>query len=139
MHVSRIIIAALFFLVAPVQAATLNCTLPAANVARGLELCEELRVQLRVRSAEWTNDVCATQFFRLGLVEGERRSSTRTANASVAAAVNDALTSFQSTWVRPTRATCGDGTLDTEVPFSEQCDDGNNTDGDGCDSSCVSE
>ena len=34
-------------------------------------------------------------------------------------------------------ASCGDGTLDTSQ--GEACDDGNNTDGDGCSASCQNE
>jgi cysteine-rich repeat protein len=119
------------------QSADLTCTIPAANVTRGVELCEELRLKLRVRSSEWDNDVCATQFLRIGMVAGERVSATKTANTTVSGDVNDAVVLFQSTWARPTPVACGDGTLDTE--FGEECDDGNSTNGDGCSDACVSE
>ena len=120
-------------------AAVLECTVPAANVARAQELCELLRQDLRVRSTEWDNDICASAFLRIGLLQGERIASRRVASATVATAVNDAVTDFEATWVKPAQAICGDGTLDTEEPFNEACDDGNNTNGDGCDESCVVE
>ena len=31
---------------------------------------------------------------------------------------------------------CGDGKLDTSTVFEEECDDGNNDSGDGCDQNC---
>ena len=34
---------------------------------------------------------------------------------------------------------CGNGILETAPPLSEECDDGNGTDGDGCDSQCLFE
>ena len=120
-------------------AADLPCVVPTANVARAIELCEQLRINLRIRSAEWSNDICATQFLRIGLLAGERATSRRAANTTVQTLVNDAVTTFSSTWAVPEQAECGDGTLDTEDPFSEECDDGNRDNGDGCDDSCVTE
>ena len=139
MNILRLTIASLFLFGGVAQGATLACEVPAANVARSVQLCEELRQQLRVRSSEWDTNICATEFLRLGLVEGERRVSTRAAKATVAGDVNDAVVDFQSTWPHPTRAVCGDGTLDSEDPFNEECDDGNTVGGDGCDSSCIIE
>jgi cysteine-rich repeat protein len=132
---------ALFVLFAAVPAlgATVTCTLPNDNVTRATELCDELRKRLRVRSSEWDNNICASQFLRIGLLDQERRTSRNTAREAVANDVSTALNDFKSTWAVPTAAICGDGTLDTEAPFLEECDDGNNTDGDGCDSACVSE
>lgn len=121
---------------APANAVNLTCVVPGPNVTRGVELCEELRQQLRVRSADWDNDVCASQFLRIGMLAGERQSTRRAASATVAGLVNDAVVTMQSTWPQPTRAVCGDSTLDTETPFLEECDDGNLTNGDGCDDGC---
>ncbi len=120
-------------------AADLICTVPAANVTRAVELCEELRVEMRVRSVDWNTNVCASQFLRLGLLAGERTVTRRTIQAVVATAINDAVVTYESTWPKPTRAVCGDGTLDSETPFNEACDDGNNVNGDGCSDSCVVE
>jgi len=127
------------FLAIPAGAADLVCTVPAANVARSVELCEELRLQLRVRSTEWSNDVCASQFLRIGLLAGERNISKRLANTAVATLVNDAIVTYESTWARPTAAICGDGVLDSEAPFLEACDDANLINGDGCSDSCTIE
>jgi cysteine-rich repeat protein len=119
-----------------VRAATLDCTLPVDNVARGVELCEELRQQLRVRSSEWDNDICATQFLRIGMFEVNRRSAVKEAKATVAGQVGEAVNAFQDTWAAPDRAVCGDDVLDTEAPFNEACDDGNTDNGDGCSNAC---
>ncbi len=115
-------------------AASLTCELPAAYVSRGVELCEELRVRLHVRTADWSNDVCASEFLRIGLLKGDRDSTRREASRTVSDAVNDAVATFEASWPRITAATCGDGILDTE--FGESCDDGNRVNGDGCDFQC---
>ena len=118
-------------------AADLTCTLPAASVARGIELCEELRLNMHIRTAEWSNDICATQFLRIGLRIGERKSTERAAREAVADDIDIAINTFDADWPMLVRAKCGDGTLDTE--FGETCDDGNTTNGDGCDESCQTE
>ena len=134
----RMLLSLLLLAVAsPAFAADLVCTIPTASVARGVELCEEARLSLRVRSSEWNNDACSSYFLRLGLIEAEKVSTRRAFNQSVNSSVSDAVAALTTTWPAPTRATCGDGTLDTE--FGETCDDGNNIDLDGCDSSCIIE
>jgi len=128
---------ALFLLLPSIAgAATVTCTIPDANVARTVQLCEELRQSSRVRSAEWSNQICANQLLRAALVADERRVTNNTASQTVTSTVNDAVVLFQSTWPQPARATCGDGILDTEPPFNEACDDGNTVNGDGCSNSC---
>ncbi len=128
---------ALVALAAPAMAVDLTCTLPAAYVTRGVELCEELRLRLHVRSSEWSNDVCSSEFLRIGMLTGDRTSTRLASQQTVSQAVNDAVDSFEINWPRLVAAQCGDGTLDTE--FGETCDDGNNVDGDGCDESCIIE
>ena len=120
----------------PASAANLVCTVPAANVPRSVELCEELRLNLHVRSSEWNNNVCASQFLRAGLLQAERKFTERQAKTFVATSVNNAVRLYESTWDRPTTASCGDGILDNEAPWDEECDDGNTISGDGCNSSC---
>ncbi len=115
-------------------AVDLVCSVPDANVPRSVELCEELRLALRVRTTDWTNDVCATEFLRMGLIEGERRSTRKAFNATVNSAIGSAVRDFAATWTRPTAAVCGDGITDAE--FGEECDDGNRIDNDGCSASC---
>ncbi len=126
-----------FVLPSVALSADLTCTLPAASIARGVELCEELRSKLGIRTAEWSNDVCATQFLRIGLRVGEQRSTERVARMAVRDNLDIALNAFDADWPMPVRAICGDGTLDTE--FQEECDDGNQIDGDGCSASCHTE
>ena len=62
-------------------AADLTCTVPQANIARGQQLCEDLRLQMRIATANWSNNKCASEFLRLGMIEVERRVTTRQANA----------------------------------------------------------
>lgn len=119
--------------------ADLTCTVPAANITRSVELCEELRINMRVRSSEWDNNICSTQFLRIGLLAGERTSSRKTANETVATLVNDAVDLYLSTWPNLVEAFCGDTILDTEEPFNEECDDGNTVGEDGCDGGCLIE
>jgi len=134
----RFLFSLLIVLYAPVAlAADLTCTLPAAYVSRGVELCEELRLRLHVRTADWSNDACASEFLRIGLLTGDKDSTRRAARETVNDAVNDAVDLFNTNWPRIVPATCGDDTLDTE--FGEECDDGNLINGDGCDDSCTIE
>lgn len=116
------------------SAADLTCTVPAASVTRAVELCDELRLELKIRTAEWDNDVCATQFLRVGLRSGERRSTEKASRRTVRDDLDIAISAFDTDWPRLIGASCGDGTLDTE--FGETCDDGNREIGDGCDDSC---
>ncbi len=118
------------------SAADLVCTVPAANVPRSIELCEELRLMLHVRSSEWNNNICASQFLRAGLLAAEKAFTKREAKNFVKTAVNDAVRLYESTWDRPTTVSCGDGILDSEPPWNEECDDGNIIEADGCNSSC---
>ncbi len=127
-------LAFLLLLPASALAVDLVCTVPAAQVSRAVELCEELRLNLGIRTSEWSNDVCATQFLRIGLREGEKRSTERASRQTVNNNVDLALETFKSNWPLLVRASCSDGTLDTE--FGEACDDGNQTNGDGCDEEC---
>lgn len=118
-------------------AVDLVCTVPDTSVTRGSELCNEARIRLRVRAADWNNNVCATYFLRLGLIEAEKISTKRAFTESLNTAVRDAVTTLTTSWPPPTRAECGDGILDAE--FGEQCDDGNVIAGDGCNASCQTE
>ena len=133
----RLLVLAILLVPSAGIAADLVCTLPAAYVTRGVALCEELRLNLHVRTSEWSNNVCASQFLRLGLLTGDKASTRRASNATVSQAVNDAVDQFSIDWPRIVSATCGDAILDTE--FGETCDDGNVTPGDGCDASCLIE
>ena len=115
-------------------AANLTCTVPAENVARTIEICEELRIELRQRVGDWSNNKCASQLLRVGLFAEDRRMAKNSARVisreSIATAVND----FQSTWLSPEPAACGDLIVDFE--FGETCDDGNTENGDGCSNAC---
>jgi len=118
----------------PASAVDLVCSVPGPNVARASQLCAELRQALHIRSADWSNSICASQFLRLGLIQGEKSSTRRLFLTTVAETIGVAVDDFTLTWPPPVAATCGDGILDAE--FGEQCDDGNSIPGDGC-TSCV--
>jgi cysteine-rich repeat protein len=120
-------------------AVNLTCTLPNSAVPRAQELCEELRVRLRVRSSAWNNNVCASEMLRIGLLEANRVSAKAVGRQAAEAAARPLLDDLTTRLPKPISARCGDAILDTEGPFNEQCDDGNQEDGDGCDSSCQTE
>ena len=132
----KILILVLMLLAPAASATDIVCSLPAANVVRSLELCEERRIRMGIRLSEWSNEVCASEFFRDGLINAERQSATRFIRKVNRDFVNNEVDTYEATWPKLIAAFCGDGTLDTEVPFNEECDDGNQTDLDGCDASC---
>jgi cysteine-rich repeat protein len=119
-------------------AATFNCTVPGAATADASAVCEQLRVELAVRTADWNNDQCATELARRGLREYHRVANRRSLEILASEDHGVAMESFDTNFpVQYTPAYCGDGTLDTE--FGEECDDGNNDPGDGCDGGCGNE
>ena len=137
MKIRILLIGLILILAGTASAVDLTCTVPSAFVTRATELCEELRLRLHVRTADWDNDVCSTEFLRLGLLAGEKESTRLAARNTVRDDVTTAVDSFRTDFPRVTAAICGDSTVDLE--FNEQCDDGNTTDGDGCDSVCQNE
>ncbi len=133
-----LIILLAMFVAAPAAAVDLVCTVPAAAVTRAGERCEILRGKRQVRAGEWSNDICATEILRLGLLAVERSDATRTAQMANASAVNDAVSANEANHPSATTSVaCGDGTADAE--FGEACDDGNRENGDGCSDVCESE
>lgn len=125
----------LFLLAAPLLAVTLNITVPGSAIPKAQEMCEELRNEIRVRSSDWSNDLCATIFTRIGIRVYVARVERRGQQQIVDDAVQDEIDLFDTNWPAPfTRAVCGDGILDTE--FGEECDDGGTEQGDGCDHRC---
>ena len=120
-------------------AADIILTIPDASAARVVELCEELRQQLRIStdSGLWNNPLCATEVFRIGMREVDKRTETKDAKATVSQQVNDSLDSWDANYPRTPPSVCGDTVTDTE--FGETCDDGNQINGDGCDESCIIE
>ena len=133
----RLLVILMLLLPVPALAANLVCTVPNAQVPRAVELCEELRQNLHVANANWSNNVCATQFLRIGLRSGERKSTKKASQATVRNDIDIALTAFDEDFPRPVAARCGDGATDSE--FGETCDDGNTVSGDGCSEDCQTE
>lgn len=133
------ILAALLFLLATgAMGASLTVTIPQSAVPDATTRCEELRVSLRVLTASWSNDLCATIFTRMGLRNWVATQTRIDQTEVVDSAVGSALSQFDNDWVDPfTSSYCGDNT--TDVEFGEECDDGNNIPGDGCDEQCLNE
>ena len=123
----------------PALAADIVLTIPDASAARVVTLCEELRQQLRIStdSARWSNELCATEVFRIGMREVDKRTETKATKATVNDQVSTSLDSWDANYPRTPPSTCGDGVIDTE--YLETCDDSNTVDGDGCSSSCQTE
>ena len=121
------------------QTTSITCTVPSANLTRIGQLCESLRIRMRVSDVTWDNEMCADNVLRVGFSEIERTNTTATVKRESNTTVNDAVGDFTSTWPPPPKSFCGDNVVNPEVPFNEECDDGNNVDGDGCDSSCRNE
>jgi hypothetical protein len=121
--VKTLLIALISLIATPALAADLTCTVPSAAIPRAQELCEELRVSLRVRPADWSNDVCATELLRQGLLQAERKVTKREAQATVNTAISDAVSAYEGDHPRAvTHSFCGDGITDSE--FGEECDGG---------------
>ncbi len=116
-------------LTTPAMAASLTCTVPAAEVARATELCDALRIDMRAKLSEWSLTVCADELLRRGIRQFEARYTERTA---VETALQTNAIAHPSTVVLDA---CGDG----EKEDWEECDDGNLDDGDGCSERCDTE
>ena len=126
-------------------AADLTVAVPAAAVTEASAQCDRQRVLLRIRPADWNNDVCATVMVRLGVRTSLLDEQTNALSAAVTTARNSAsvasqavMNIFDSNFPLPvTPSVCGDSVVDTE--FGEECDDGNVVSGDGCDEGCATE
>ena len=128
-----------------VLAADLTVTVPAAAVTEASAQCDRQRVLLRIRPADWNNNVCATVMVRLGVRTSLLQEENEASRAAVVAVTNASsvsaqaeLNAFDVNFPLPvTPADCGDSIVDTE--FGEECDDGNTVSGDGCDEGCQDE
>lgn len=131
----RLIVIVLFLAAGVASAADLTVTVPSAAVPKAVEMCEVLRLELRVRASEWNNDLCASIFTRIGLRVYVQREERQGAQQLIDAAVQAEIEQFDINWAPPyTSAYCGDDILDEE--FGEECDDGNTIPGDGCTQRC---
>lgn len=121
----------------PALAADLTCSIPAAAVPRAQELCELLRVKLRVRTTDWSNDVCATELLRLGLLQAEKVATKAEAKSVTGTMLSDAVAAMHAAHpIQATVAYCGDGQVDSIGGYVEECDDGVNN-GNPCHPGCV--
>lgn len=131
-------IAAAAAIATPARAVDLTCTIPSAAVPRLMELCEELRLELPARAADWSPSICVSKLLRAITLETERDTVRAQTRRTVAHTVNVAVSDLAAKWPDEIpRARCGDGILDTIGPHHiEECDDGNRQPNDGCDSQC---
>jgi cysteine-rich repeat protein len=118
-------------------AASISITVPDPALPRIVVLCEDLRVRLHVRPADWSNSICAGEAFRIGMRTVDKTVVTNESRTTVNDDVTTELATWDANYPPVTPARCGDNILDVE--FGEQCDDGNNIDGDGCSRSCQTE
>ena len=131
----RLIAVALFLAAGVASAANLTVVIPQPIVQKAQATCEILRNEVRVRASEWSNDLCATIFTRLGLRVYVARNMRQGQQQVLDALVDAEVADFDIKWAEPfTRAECGDDILDTE--FGEECDDNNVNNGDGCSATC---
>jgi cysteine-rich repeat protein len=112
-----------------------NCRIPDPGYPRFQALCEALRIEERQLPADWGEVKCASEFMR----RGKRRFAVSRAEWTAKYTVQDAKRdeennhdanhgkAFVRTW-------CGDGI--EQLEFGEECDDGNDIETDGCNSSC---
>jgi cysteine-rich repeat protein len=141
----------LVLLATPVWATSVTIDVPDAVASNASDLCETLRIQMRVRASTWSVKVCAEELLRRGLRSTLREQIVSDGRAQI----NDDITTQRDVFdnifpayeartgreLPPMRMICGDGVLDNDVtiPYVEECDDGNTVGGDGCSESCVIE
>ena len=117
-----------------------DCTVPGDIVANIMDLCEDTRIERRVPSSDWTTEDCASDFLQRGARQKYRNKMRSAADITADSSVHAAMEVFDLHFPSPSivkASRCGDGILDAE--FGEECDDGNNANGDGCSSECLSE
>ncbi len=116
----------LLLIATPALAADVTCTIPTRDEARVTAVCDDLQIQMRARSSQWSLSVCLNELLRRELhsegVKLSKRNAQRDAAAASATEHPDVVA----------RAVCGDG----EKESFEACDDGNLDDGDGCSERC---
>lgn len=126
----------LLMLALPASAADITISLSAEETAEAQALCNQLRTELRAK--EWNYQICAKYFLRIGLRQYKAQKAENDVRDLARAAFRQTLQEFDGTFPQPfVQARCGDGSVDAFL--NEQCDDGNNEDGDGCSADCQSE
>ncbi len=114
-----------------------TCEIPVAAETRFAELCEIIRRERRIRTADWSEDACATNFMRIGVRRVELKHRAGNAQEAMSNIVQSDMNTFDADFTDESRTLetrCGDGITQTE--FGETCDDGNRDSGDGCDGRC---
>ena len=117
-------------------ATALTCTVPdGAATTRAAALCTLLRKEMRVTSANWSNDKCATEFLRRSLRNYEAAVTDAASRQTVKDDTATALATFDGVHAdATTRSVCGDSTVDdTDPDLGEECDPPNGT---TCDTDC---
>lgn len=109
---------------------------PEASRVRTDSACNIVRQQMRKPLAKWDRDQCGLEIFRRGRRAILRAAAKQAATVTLNIAEQTDVNLSDAEFPRPVRSYCGDGVLQSEW---EECDDGNDDAGDGCDSNCLDE
>jgi cysteine-rich repeat protein len=118
------------------QTTTLPVSIPTAAVPEARTLCEFERSEGPYDPALWTDPVCASHIFALGMYEVRERKSRREVKVITRDTVAEDLDDYKALHTLPLAASfCGDGVVN--VFLDEACDDGNHDPDDGCEPDCT--
>lgn len=125
----------------PVSAQTTQVCIdiPTSFVAPIQAKCEQLRVLQRRKTM--TNEECAELTMKIGLAWLDQTTERAASQAALEATLTANQQALDNAFPGGAFYVCGDGVEDHDptIPYDEECDDGNNDDGDGCSASCTIE
>ena len=110
---------------------------PAGAGPLGQESCELVRQSIESSSTDWGVAKCAAHLVARGMIVTKSDEERNVARLTQQGNINDFVNELEAAWILPYTEPCGDAVLDES--FGEECDDGNNSNGDGCDSDCNTE
>ncbi len=132
----------------PAYAVEVTINLPDEVQTEDLPMCEELRKQMKATPASWSSKVCVEELTRRGLREFKRDTVVRESETQRQSDLTTERDLYDARFPvdepvagrpdPPNIMRCGDGELENDptIPYVEECDDGNDVDGDGC-SACT--
>lgn len=135
----------------PGEAADVCMNVPNAMVSPARDTCEYIRITRRFAADSFGDEQCAEELFRIGLrvatrqrIEAEKEEEKQTEIRQARVTFDDLFPMAEARPGRPDPPRvmqCGDGIVDNDptIPYVEECDDGNDEDGDGCSATCTSE
>ena len=132
-----------FLLAGTAMGAVVQIDIPQDLVAPLQEVCAE--VQIVQKFASFTDEECAAYLVRLGALTWRVEKAKLVTRAAQKNAILDAIQAevdlVNQAWPLPGPVECGNGVVEN-VPalgHTEECDDGNTANGDGCDAGCMNE